>query len=384
MTRAKQDRKTYLVGGAVRDSLLGLKIIERDWVVVGGTPAALLAEGYLQVGKDFPVYLHPSSKEEYALARTERKVNAGHKGFECDAGEDITLEEDLLRRDLTINAIAQEDDGTLIDPYNGAIDLEQRLLRHVSSAFEEDPLRILRVARFLARFGTFNFHVAEETSALCRKMVARGELEELPAERIFQELDKALSTDHPALFFKFLDEISAGASLWPDLNSDDFDRLQKATTLKGNAQRFAVLLSQSSRQAIETVCSNLKAPRSYSELALLCHDYLDSWVRLPELRAEQIVSILYKASAYRKTDQFLDLGLVCDTIGSWNPSYDSQLDNWKVNLSIASGITSSMVDASLKGPAIGAAIRKRQVEAIETRIEDQKKNHLKKNPDHEN
>jgi len=358
---------------------LGLKVAERDWVVVGSTPAALLEEGYVQVGKDFPVYLHPTSKEEYALARTERKVNAGHKGFECDASDGITLEEDLLRRDLTINAIAQEDDGTLIDPYNGAIDLEKRLLRHVSGAFEEDPLRILRIARFLARFGAFNFQVAEETRALCQKMVSRGELNELPAERIFQELNKALSTDHPALFFKFLDEISAGAHLWPDLNDTDFDRLQKATTLTGNAQRFAVLLSQSSQLAIETVCLNLKTPRSYSELAMLCHDHLDNWVQLPELPAEQIVSTLYKTNAFRKLDRFLELGLACDTIGSWTPPYIPQLDNWKINASIAGSITSSMVDASLKGPAIGAAIRRGQIEAIETRLES-----LKKNQNHEN
>ena len=369
MVKNKQDRQTYLVGGAVRDGLLGLVITERDWVVVGSTPAALLEEGYVQVGKDFPVFLHPTSKEEYALARTERKVKAGHRGFDCDASDTITLEEDLGRRDLTINAIARDDSGNLIDPHHGTVDLENRVLRHVGAAFEEDPLRILRVARFLARFGHLNFQVAAETRALCEKMVARGDLKELPAERIFQELDKALSTDHPALFFNFLTELSAGTYLWPGLVDEGFELLQNATgenanRRTNNAQRFAILLLQSSAEAISDVCEKLKTPRSYTELAMLCHTHFDAWVDMAELTAEQMVSFLYSADAFRKTERFLEFGATCDTIAKLAHSQEPSLTAWKAILDLANGITASSVDANLKGPAIGAAIKKRQVEAI--------------------
>ncbi|MGL4984715.1 MAG: multifunctional CCA tRNA nucleotidyl transferase/2'3'-cyclic phosphodiesterase/2'nucleotidase/phosphatase, partial [Plesiomonas sp.] len=177
--------QVYLVGGAVRDQLLGLPIHERDWVVVGSTPEDMLAKGYQQVGKDFPVFLHPQSREEYALARTERKQGLGYTGFVCHAAPDVTLEQDLIRRDLTINAIAQHSDGTLIDPYNGQRDLTQRLLRHISPAFSEDPLRVLRIARFAARFADFGFQIAPETQQLMRTMVAAGELNHLTPERVW-------------------------------------------------------------------------------------------------------------------------------------------------------------------------------------------------------
>lgn len=352
------------MGGAVRDRMLGVEVTECDWVVVGSTPAALLEEGYVQVGKDFPVFLHPTSKEEYALARTERKVNAGHKGFDCDASEDITLEEDLGRRDLTINAMAQDDEGNLIDPYQGAIDLENRVLRHVSEAFEEDPLRILRVARFHARFGGLNFQVAKETKALCKKMVDRGDLEELPAERIFQELDKALSTQHPSLFFEFLNEISAGNHLWPDITLSDIQLLEKSPPTADNAQLFAILLSQTSNQAIETISQGLKTPRSYLQLAMLCHTHCNTWVQITELTAEQIVSFLYKTDAFRKPERFLKLGETCDTIANLIHSIDPKLDLWHAYLDITMSITSSSVDASLNGPAIGAAIKNSQIMAV--------------------
>jgi tRNA nucleotidyltransferase (CCA-adding enzyme) len=364
MVQQKQNRKTYLVGGAVRDSILGLEVEERDWVVVGSTPATLLDEGYVQVGKDFPVFLHPRSKEEYALARTERKVKAGHKGFDCDASETITLEEDLFRRDLTINAIAEDDEGNLIDPYNGTSDLENHILRHISEAFEEDPLRILRVARFLAKFGHFNFQVAEETKALCKKMVDRGDLEELPAERIYQELDKALSTDQPSLFFEFLHDISAGDYLWPDLTPGDFDRLQKVTT-DTNSQRFAVLLSRSSSQSIKAITEKLRTPRSYAELAMLCHDHFNSWISVDKLNAEQKVSFLYRTDAFRKTERFFQFGATCDAIYSLDHVKEPNLGTWRTHFDVTTNITSSSVDACLEGPAIGAAIKKYQIEAVE-------------------
>src|ERR1700689_4281064 len=183
--------QVYLVGGAVRDALLGLAVRERDWVVVGGTREELLRLKYRDVGRDFPVFLHPDTHEEYALARLERKVAAGYRGFTVEFGPEVTLEEDLGRRDLTINAIAQSADGTLIDPYGGKRDLEARLLRHVSEAFVEDPVRVLRVARFAARFAPLGFHVAPETLALMRRMVSRGEVDSLVAERVWQETEKA-------------------------------------------------------------------------------------------------------------------------------------------------------------------------------------------------
>ncbi|RUO18387.1 multifunctional CCA tRNA nucleotidyl transferase/2'3'-cyclic phosphodiesterase/2'nucleotidase/phosphatase [Aliidiomarina haloalkalitolerans] len=205
--------KVYRVGGAVRDELLGLTPHEHDYVVVGATPEAMLALGFQQVGKDFPVFLHPQSKEEYALARTERKSGRGYTGFSCYADPDVTLEEDLQRRDLTINAIAMADDGSLIDPYGGRRDIEERVLRHVSAAFTEDPLRVLRLARFAARFANFGFTIAPETGALMREMVASGELTTLTPERIWMETRKALATPNPARYFQVLQEFGALAAL---------------------------------------------------------------------------------------------------------------------------------------------------------------------------
>lgn len=203
----------YLVGGAVRDRLLDLPVAERDYVVVGATPQAMLDLGYRQVGRDFPVFIHPETGEEYALARTERKVGPGHTGFECHAGPEVTLDEDLKRRDLTINAMAEAPDGTLIDPWNGAEDLAARRLRHVSDAFSEDPLRVFRVARFAARFARQGFDVAPETLALMRAMTRAGALRELAAERVFGELEKALATDAPGVFFSVLERCD-GLTHW--------------------------------------------------------------------------------------------------------------------------------------------------------------------------
>lgn len=210
----------YLVGGAVRDRLLGLTPKERDWVVVGATPEAMVSAGYRQVGRDFPVFLHPETQEEHALARTERKTAAGHRGFVVFAAPDVTLEADLLRRDLTVNAIAQAEDGTLIDPYGGLKDLEARRLRHVSEAFEEDPLRVLRLARFLARFAPLGFTVAEETQALCRTMVARGDLAELSPERVWKETSRALmESPRPSVFFEQLRAVGALAVWFPEVEA---------------------------------------------------------------------------------------------------------------------------------------------------------------------
>lgn len=211
--------QTYLVGGAVRDKLLGHPYHEHDWVVVGATPEIMSDAGYILVGKDFPVFLHPESKEEYALARSERKVAKGYQGFAISADPSITLEEDLLRRDLTINAMAEDSEGNLIDPYGGLQDLEARILRHVSPAFVEDPVRVLRLARFYARYAQYGFSIADETKALIRTMIHSGELEALTAERVFQELLKALGEATPHQFFNALREVDALEILFPEVEA---------------------------------------------------------------------------------------------------------------------------------------------------------------------
>lgn len=210
--------KIYLVGGAVRDNLLGRAVTERDWVVVGATPELLLQQGFQQVGRDFPVFLHPETKEEYALARTERKSGNGYTGFHCQATPDITLEEDLLRRDLTINAIAQDEHGQLFDPYNGQRDLQNRLLRHVSEAFSEDPLRVLRVARFAARYAHLGFQIAEETLQLMQAMTQAGELDFLTPERVWKETEKTLGSENPQVYFQVLRDCGALAVLFPEID----------------------------------------------------------------------------------------------------------------------------------------------------------------------
>lgn len=211
--------KIYLVGGAVRDALLGLPVKDRDWVVVGSTPQEMLDAGYQQVGRDFPVFLHPQTHEEYALARTERKSGSGYTGFTCYAAPDVTLEDDLKRRDLTINALAQDDNGEIIDPYNGLGDLQNRLLRHVSPAFGEDPLRVLRVARFAARYAHLGFRIADETLALMREMTHAGELEHLTPERVWKETESALTTRNPQVFFQVLRDCGALRVLFPEIDA---------------------------------------------------------------------------------------------------------------------------------------------------------------------
>jgi tRNA nucleotidyltransferase (CCA-adding enzyme) len=283
--------ETYLVGGAVRDRLLGLPIREKDWVVVGASPQDMLDQGFKQVGKDFPVFLHPTTKDEYALARTERKTGHGYKGFAFHTSTDVTLEQDLKRRDLTINAMAETADGSLIDPYHGQQDLNAGLLRHVSPAFAEDPVRILRVARFAAAFAKWGFKVAHSTNSLMRKMVDDGEVSHLVAERVWAELIKALATDSPQQFFTVLRGCNALAVLFPEIEREYPQDYQahgdkpgiaaleavQASVLHGENPRvrFGVLIQalgheltkeQRTRQA-ETLCTRLRAPNDYTQLA---------------------------------------------------------------------------------------------------------------------
>lgn len=268
----------YIVGGAVRDTLLGLPLTDKDWLIVGATPPELLVQGYTQVGKDFPVFLHPETKEEYALARTERKTGAGHTGFSFDVSEHVSLEDDLSRRDLTINAIAQDDDGTLHDPFNGQTDLSNGILRHVSPAFVEDPLRVFRVARFAARFCTplidKDFTVAPETLALMQTTVTSGELDHLSAERIWNELHKALTYSGSVRFFEVLKDCNAHGYVF---NGDDacfslaLERLQQATEMGWEADlRYASYISALACETrIKKLNQFLKVPNAFADLSII-------------------------------------------------------------------------------------------------------------------
>ena len=362
--------ETYLVGGAVRDMLLELPVTECDWVVVGSTPAEMKAAGYTQVGKDFPVFLHPETREEYALARTERKVRPGHSGFECDANQQITLEQDLGRRDLTINAIAQNQQGDLIDPYGGCADIKSRTLRHISDAFSEDPLRILRVARFAARFSHLGFHISDETRKLCQTMVVRGDLNELSPERIFQEMDKALATDNPEIFFNFLHEISASSQLWPELDSSLLESLDNSAVSTNNAQRYALLFLQTSVDKINIRSHLLRTPRRYRELAAICSEHQDSFLKVQELDPEQVVEFLYQLDAIRRPARFTEF---CDTCHHvvMRRGLESGQKKTLINFySVVSNISSANVEACVTGAEMGKAIKKLQIQAVRSNNEN--------------
>lgn len=333
--------RCYIVGGAVRDALLGLPVQDHDWVVVGATPEALTARGFRPVGKDFPVFLHPTTHEEYALARTERKTGPGYKGFAFHAAADVTLEEDLARRDLTINAMARDEDGSIVDPYGGRRDLEQRILRHVSPAFAEDPVRILRVARFAARFDGFT--VAAETVALMRAMVDSGEVDHLVAERVWQELSRGLMEQRPSRMIAVLRECGALARIVPELDRlfgvpqpekhhpeiDTGEHIllvldRAAATAQPLAVRWACLLhdlgkgdtpadilphhygheAKSARHA-QQVSERLKAPVDCRELAVLVAREHGNLSRAAELRPDTMVKLLERGDALRRPERFL-------------------------------------------------------------------------------
>ena len=305
--------KTYLVGGAVRDQLLGYPHHEKDWVVVGATPEEMLREGFKPVGKDFPVFLHPTTKEEYALARTERKTAPGYRGFVCHSDPDVTLEEDLLRRDLTINAIAEDTDGHLIDPYGGQRDLEQKILRHVSPAFAEDPIRILRLARFAARYHHLGFRIATETLALMQTMVASGEVDALIPERVWKELHRGLLEPNPEQFFFVLRDCGALTKLAPELNAATaitWQALQRsATSTMADTIRFATLAAELTIAEAESLCERLKAPNSFRELALMVA------ARQHELAATNSAGdallLLENTDAWRRPERFKDWLRAC-------------------------------------------------------------------------
>jgi tRNA nucleotidyltransferase (CCA-adding enzyme) len=287
--------KIYTVGGAVRDELLGLPVKERDYVVVGATPEEMVKQGFKPVGKDFPVFLHPQTREEYALARTERKSGRGYKGFTVYAAPEVTLEEDLKRRDLTVNAMAKGSDGTLIDPFGGAKDLASKVLRHVSEAFAEDPVRILRVARFAARFG---FEVAAETMLLMKAMVESGESDYLVPERVWQEFAKGLAERHPQLMFDVLRQSGLQQKLFPELHA-----IPK--NFSGSvAARFALLAWPLEEAQVHALCDRLRAPNEVRELALAA---CRSKKKLASSSAEGLLDLLKTADAFRRPGRFAEL-----------------------------------------------------------------------------
>lgn len=304
--------KIYTVGGAVRDELLGLPVKDRDHVVVGATPEEMIRLGFKPVGREFPVFLHPETHEEYALARTERKVARGYHGFTFYAAPDVTLEQDLARRDLTINALARDEAGTLIDPFNGRADLEAGLLRHTSEAFIEDPVRILRVARFAARFG---FSVAPETLALMRRMVASGEVDALVPERVWQEFERGLMEKNPARMFDLLRACGALARIAPQIDAlleragDEGLKPLAAVAARGEVlqTRYAALAREMDPLAVEALSSRLKAPSDCRDLALLAARHGHSIADAAELGAQDMLDLFDATDAWRRPERFAQL-----------------------------------------------------------------------------
>ena len=306
--------KVYAVGGAVRDELLGLPVADRDYVVVGATPDEMIDLGYRPVGRDFPVFLHPETHEEYALARTERKTGRGYHGFQFHTAPDVTLEQDLQRRDLTINAMARDEDGTLVDPFNGAEDLNAGLLRHVSPAFAEDPVRILRVARFAARFG---FDIAPETAALMRDIVESGEADALVPERVWQELSRGLMEERPSRMFEVLAECGALARIAPELAAlfDEPEAAQPVMDALDAAAadaeplevRLAALVRTLEPYAVESLAQRLKLPASVRDLAVLASRHANAIADADALPSEAILDLLNATDAWRRPERFGDL-----------------------------------------------------------------------------
>jgi len=371
----------------VRDRLLGLPVRERDWVVVGATPQEMLAQGYTPVGKDFPVFLHPETHEEYALARTERKTGPGYTGFAVHADPDVTLEADLLRRDLTINAMAETPDGELIDPYGGKDDLDNGILRHVSPAFTEDPVRILRIARFAARFSRWGFHVAHDTNKLLRSMVVNGEVDQLVPERVWAELVKALAEPVPVRFFEVLHGCGALARLFPELealypaaghaatppNHVALPVLLAAARLSDDAAvRWTALVcdidnadpNALDKTRLNALCERLRTPNACRELALLALQYRGQVHDITGLSPTAVLELLTVLDALRRTDRLDDLLLVCEADAR---SRDAEMLDYppaRVLLQARQACLHVKAPAGKHGPEIAVIMRARRIEAI--------------------
>jgi tRNA nucleotidyltransferase (CCA-adding enzyme) len=400
--------ETYLVGGAVRDRLLGRPAGDRDWVVVGATPAQMIHAGYRPVGKDFPVFLHPETREEHALARTERKTAPGYTGFVFHAEPTVTLDQDLERRDFTINAIAQRADGSLVDPFGGARDIEARVLRHVSPAFAEDPVRILRAARFLARFAPLGFTVAPETLALMRAMVAAGEVDHLVAERVWQELKRALEMPQPSAAVALLRDCGALAKLLPEVDAlygvpqrpeyhpevdtgihtqmvmDMAARLAPGDALVG----FCALTHDLGKaltpahelpkhighehnglRPLRAVCARWKVPAEFAAVAeIVCREHLNVH-RLAELRPDTVHDLIARCDGFRKPERIAQLALACEAdkrgrLGLTEADYPSGPLLRRLHAAAAAVSAGHAVATGLEGPAIGEWLRKARIAAI--------------------
>lgn len=359
--------QTYLVGGAVRDQLLKLKPGDKDWLVVGATPEQMLAEGYTQVGADFPVFLHPDSKEEYALARTERKTAAGYKGFVCHSDPSVTLEQDLLRRDLSINAMAADSSGNIIDPYGGQADLQAKLLRHVSPAFVEDPLRVLRVARFYARFAALGFRIADETYSLMREIAASGELQNLPAERLWQETQRALGEARPSAYFQCLRDSGAEAQLMPELAETGFKLLDKSLDEHLDNQqaktvelRWSLLCSQLQEQDAQRLSQRLKAPKACADMAQLGARFSP----LPDNSAEAAMAIL-QACDYLRRPEKLETFVQLQGLLPQKQSQSSLLEKLPSAAEALHAIKAeTFAKQGIQGKALGEALAQARQEAL--------------------
>ena len=400
--------EVYLVGGAVRDRLLGWPVRERDWVVVGALPEDLERQGYVSVGREFPVFLHPQTREEYALARLERKVAPGYRGFTTRFSPDVTLEEDLRRRDLTINAMAEDASGEIIDPYGGQRDLRARLLRHVSEAFVEDPVRVLRVARFAARYAPLGFRVAQETVALMRRMSESGELSALVPERVWQETERALRESRPEVFFETLRECGALGRIFPEVEAlfgvpqpqqwhpevDTGVHVMLALRWAGGAAlpataRFAVLTHDLGKAltaperwpshhgheagglpAIEALCERLKVPREYRDLALLTARHHTLVHRAGQLRPATVLKILEATDAFRRPGRFEELLLACEADARGRTGLETQpypqAGLLRRARAAAAAVSLSQEDRrGIEGPALGEKLREKRLAAVE-------------------
>lgn len=402
--------KTYLVGGAVRDALLGISSTEHDWVVVGATEAEMLAAKFKKVGKDFPVFLHPQTGDEYALARTERKVRAGYYGFECRFDPKVTLEEDLARRDLTINAMAQATDGSIVDPFGGQADLRKRILRHVSLAFIEDPVRVLRVARFAARFAELGFSIAPETLQLMQQISASGELDALVAERVWQEMERALAENVPRIFFETLRNCGALAKICPPLNKlwgvpqhakyhPEIDTgvhvmmaLDAAALLtaddKDTEIRFAVLFHDLGKgetprdewpshkgheerglALIKAWCKKYKVPAKHRDLALQVSKWHLHVHKAFELQSKTIVDMFMALDAYRKPTRFEKFLIACkaDARGRQGQAVAKYLQADYLRHALAASkdvATAELIERGYTGEKLGEQIRRKRIKAV--------------------
>ena len=410
--------EVYLVGGAVRDRLLGRAVRERDWVVVGARPEALTALGYTPVGQEFPVFLHPVTHEEYALARQERKVAPGYRGFVTEFSPTVSLEEDLQRRDLTINAMAERTDaagiptGEIVDPYGGRSDLEARLLRHVSAAFVEDPVRVLRVARFAARYAEAGFHIAPETAALMARMTAAGEIAALTPERVWKETEKALAEPHPEVYFESLRASGALAVIFPEVAAlfgvpqperwhPEIDTgvhvllaLRQAALLQAStAVRYAVLAHDLGKArtppeqwpahhgheelgvpAVEAMSARLRVPAQFRDLAVMTARHHTHVHRARELRPATVLKLLEECDAFRRGERFASMLLACEcdargrTGLEANP-YPQREYLLRAHAAAAAAQLTTAERDGLEGPAIGEALRAQRLAAL-TRMQD--------------